>query len=83
MMSPKLIALLVAPFFLSGAMLPQESGHEPCQDRQAEGNKAVVVRAFRALDQGDLATPNDVFDPKGPIHSTRGTTTLQGGPSPV
>lgn len=51
-----------------------------CQDRQAHGNKAVVARAFRALDQGDLATLNDVFDPKAPIHSSHGTTTLQGGP---
>ncbi len=79
-MTRNLIALAVASLLLPCATLSQESRREPCQNRQAEANKAVVARAFQALDQGDLAILNDVFDPKGPIHSTRGTTTLQGGP---
>jgi len=47
---------------------------------QADANRAVVRRAFAALDKGDVTELNAVFDPKGPIHSTHGTTTLQGGP---
>ena len=47
---------------------------------QTEANKAVVRRAFQALEQGDLKTLNDIFDPKGPVHSPKGNTILQGGP---
>jgi predicted SnoaL-like aldol condensation-catalyzing enzyme len=47
---------------------------------QGEANKAVVRRAFQALESGDLKTLNEVFDPKGPIHTPRGKTILQGGP---
>jgi predicted ester cyclase len=47
---------------------------------QGETNKAVVRRAFQALESGDLKTLNEVFDPKGPIHTSRGKTIMQGGP---
>ena len=47
---------------------------------QAEANKAVVRRAFQALEQGDVKTLNEVYDPKGAVHSPRGKTTVQGGP---
>jgi predicted ester cyclase len=47
---------------------------------QANANKAVVRHAFQALEQGDLKTLNEVFDPKGPIHTPRGNVILQGGP---
>jgi predicted ester cyclase len=40
---------------------------------QANANKAVVRHAFQALEQGDLKTLNEVFDPKGNV-------ILQGGP---
>jgi len=60
------------------AMLPVQ-GQEPAT-KQAEINKAVVHRAFQALEQGDLKTLNEVFDPKGPIHTPRGKVFLQGGP---
>lgn len=54
-------------------------GQEPAT-KQAEANKAVVRRAFQALEQGDLRTLNEIYDPKGPMHPTRGGTILQGGP---
>jgi ketosteroid isomerase-like protein len=47
---------------------------------QSELNKAIVHRAFQALESGDLKTLNEVFDPKGPIHTPRGKTIMQGGP---
>jgi len=52
----------------------------PAEANQAEINKNVVRRAFRALEQGDLTTLNEVYDPKGPIHTPQGKTVLQGGP---
>lgn len=62
--------LLVAPIAAASGSAPD----------QAEVNKAVVRRAFQALEQGDLKTLNEVFDPKGPIHTPKGKTILQGGP---
>jgi hypothetical protein len=47
---------------------------------QVEIDKAVVRRAFAALETGDLKTLNELFDPKGPIHTPRGKVILQGGP---
>lgn len=47
---------------------------------QSSANEIVVRRAFKALEQGDVATLNRVFDPKGLIHSTSGKTFVQGGP---
>jgi predicted SnoaL-like aldol condensation-catalyzing enzyme len=47
---------------------------------QADANKAVVRRAFQALEQGDVKTLNEVYDPRGLVHSPRGKTTVQGGP---
>ena len=46
----------------------------------AEANKAVVTRAFAALNEGDLKTLNELFDPAGPWHIPGGKTILQGGP---
>jgi predicted ester cyclase len=46
----------------------------------AESNKALVRRAFAAFNQGDVAAINQIFDPAGPIHNTRGGVSLQGGP---
>jgi len=40
----------------------------------------VVRRAFQALEQGDLKTLNEVYDPKRPVHMPRGKIILQGGP---
>lgn len=60
------------------ALLPA-LGQEPATKR-AETNKTVVRRAFQALEQGDLKTLNEVFDPKGPVHTPRGKIILQGGP---
>jgi ketosteroid isomerase-like protein len=54
------------------------SGSE-AEANQAEINKNVVRRAFRALEQGDLKTLNEVYDPKRPIHTPQGKTVLQGG----
>ncbi len=70
----------VASFFV-GMLLVMLSalGQEPAT-KEASANEAVVRRAFQALEQGDLKTLNEVFDPKGPIHSQRGKTILQGGP---
>jgi ketosteroid isomerase-like protein len=60
------------------AVLPARA--QDAATRQAEANKFVVRRAFAALESGDLNTLNDVFDPKGPIHTPKGKTILQGGP---
>jgi len=46
----------------------------------AEANKAVVTRAFAALNEGDLKTLNELFDPAGPWHLPNGKTAPQGGP---
>jgi hypothetical protein len=46
MMTRNLIALAVASLLLPYAPLSQGSRREPCQDRQAEANKAVVARAL-------------------------------------
>ncbi len=46
----------------------------------AEANKAVVKRAFAALNQGDLKTLNELFDPAGPWHHPHGKTMPQDGP---
>jgi ketosteroid isomerase-like protein len=46
----------------------------------ADANKAIVRRAFAALEQGDVATLNELFDPEGPWHTPSGTTIRQGGP---
>jgi ketosteroid isomerase-like protein len=71
------VALVVASMLL--AVLPAR-GQEGAT-KQAEANKAVVRRAFQALEQGDLKTLNEIFDPKGPVHTPRGKIILQGGPS--
>jgi predicted ester cyclase len=47
---------------------------------QAEINKNVVRRIFKALEQGDLKTLNEVYDPKEPIHTQQGKVVMQGGP---
>jgi ketosteroid isomerase-like protein len=60
------------------AALPAHAQKPP--GSQAEANKAVVRRAFQALEAGDLQTLNDVYDPKGPIHTPKGQTIVQGGP---
>ncbi len=59
-------------------VLPAQ-GHERAT-KQAEANKAVVRLAFQALEQGDLRTLNEIFDPKGPVHTPRGKIILQGSP---
>ncbi len=46
---------------------------------QVEQNKIVVRRLAEALEQGDLRTLNDLQDPKGLVHSSRGTRDI-GGP---
>jgi ketosteroid isomerase-like protein len=66
-----LIVLLVA-----AAALAQSAG----QQSTAEANKAVVHRAFAALNEGDLKTLNELFDPDGPWHLPNGKTMPQGGP---
>jgi ketosteroid isomerase-like protein len=50
------------------------------QGSDTEANKAVVRRAFTAMQQGDLPTLNAIFDPNGPWHIPNGTTIKQGGP---
>jgi len=61
------------------------TGYAPFGSAQAtreEANKAVVRRAFEALEKGDIATLNALFDPQGPWHTPKGTTIIQGGPFP-
>jgi hypothetical protein len=70
------IALAFASMLL--AMLPAQG--QEWASKQAEANKDVVRRAFQALERGELNTLNEIFDPKGPIHTHRGKTILQGGP---
>ncbi|MGA2539647.1 MAG: ester cyclase [Terracidiphilus sp.] len=61
---------------LTAAALAQSAGPEST----AEANKAVVTRAFAALNEGDLKTLNELFDPDGPWHLPSGKTIPQGGP---
>jgi ketosteroid isomerase-like protein len=55
-------------------------GQTAGQESTAEANKAVVKRAFAALNEGDLKTLNELFDPDGPWHLPNGKTMPQGGP---
>ena len=50
------------------------------QESTVASNKAVVKRAFVALNEGDLKTLNELFDPDGPWHLPNGKTMPQGGP---
>jgi len=50
------------------------------QESTIEENKSVVKRAFAALNEGDLKTLNELFDPDGPWHLPNGKTMPQGGP---
>jgi hypothetical protein len=70
---------IALPFAVTLLALLPVQGQEPAT-KQAEANKAVVRAAFQAMEQGDLKTLNEVFDPQGPIHTPRGKTVLQGGP---
>jgi Tfp pilus assembly protein PilF len=49
---------------ITAAAVGQTAG----QESTAEANKAVVKRAFAALNEGDLKTLNELFDPDGPWH---------------
>jgi predicted ester cyclase len=62
--------------FFTAAAVAQSAGREPT----AEANKAVVKRAFAALNEGDLKTLNELFDPDGRWHLPNGKTMSQGGP---
>jgi|SRR5580692_6053061 hypothetical protein len=44
------------------------------QGSTIEANQAVVKRAFAALNDGDLKTLNELFDPDGPGHLPNGKT---------
>ena len=44
------------------------------QESTVASNKAVVKRAFVALNEGDLKTLNELFDPDGPWHLPNGKT---------
>lgn len=70
------IAFLLASILL--AMLPAQGQDQAT--KQADANKAVVRRAFQALEQGDVKTLNEIYDPKGLVHSPRGKIGVQGGP---
>jgi ketosteroid isomerase-like protein len=50
------------------------------QAASTEANKAIVRRAFAAMEQGDLATLNEIFDPDGPWHTPSGKERTNGGP---
>jgi hypothetical protein len=50
------------------------------QESTVAANKAVVQRAFAALNEGDLKTLNELFDPDGAWHLPNGKTMPQGGP---
>jgi len=45
-----------------------------------EQNKALVRRLFEAIRTGDLATSNELNDPKAIVHTPSGTTHEAGGP---
>jgi ketosteroid isomerase-like protein len=74
-----LVVFSAAVLLVLFAPVAVASGPETATN-QTEANKAVVRRAFQALEQGDLKTLNEIFDPKGPIHTPKGKTILQGGP---
>jgi predicted ester cyclase len=62
------------------AVTPMAASHAFAATDPLEANKAVVRAALHALEQGDLPAINQVYDPKGPIHTSKGVV-LQGGPS--
>ncbi len=45
---------------------------------QLEANKALARRALSAIEQGDLHALNEIYEPKGLIHASRGTQTEHG-----
>ena len=69
---------ILLSFFLLGFLFATSSAR--ADDASAEANKAVVRHAFAALEQGDIATLNAIFDPDGPWHLPSGATIKQGGP---
>jgi ketosteroid isomerase-like protein len=68
--------LILATALLASVGVESLSAQVPAADT----NKAIVRRAFAALEQGDVAMLNELFDPEGPWHTPSGTTIRQGGP---
>lgn len=47
---------------------------------QLEANKALIRRVFKAFNDGDLATLNEISDSRRTIHTATGSTTRDGAP---
>jgi ketosteroid isomerase-like protein len=62
--------------FVAASAVAQSAGREST----VEHNKSVVKRVFTSLNDGDLKTLNELFDPDGPWHLPSGKTIQQGGP---
>jgi ketosteroid isomerase-like protein len=75
-----LLAFLSTVVLLVMCMPIANASGPEAETTQADINKNLVRRVFQALEQGDLKTLNDLYDPKGPIHTPQGKTVLQGGP---
>jgi ketosteroid isomerase-like protein len=54
--------------------------HSAGLESTTEANKTIVKRAFAAMNEGDLNSLNELFDPDGAWHLPGGTTVPQGGP---
>jgi hypothetical protein len=74
------IGALSAVILLGACTQISAAGGSESKANQAEINKNVVRRIFKALEQGDLKTLNEVYDPNGPIHTPQGKLIMQGGP---
>jgi hypothetical protein len=54
--------------------------HSAGLESTTEANKTIVKRAFAAMNEGDLNSLNELFDPDGAWHLPGGKTVPQGGP---
>ncbi len=76
------LPLLLVPCLTLGQTMEKKEEAKPVgadSGSQVEQNKIVVRRLAEALQQGDLQTLNDIGDPKGLEHTSRGTREI-GGP---
>ena len=70
----RLIAILSLGFLIASCASVARA-----QGLQAEANKQVIRRAFRAFEEGDVAVLNELFDPKGPWHAPSGKPSSRAG----
>jgi len=76
-------ALFLVTLF-AGAVMPvsdvEAAGPAAPAAAQLEANKALIRRQFKAFNDGDLATLNEISDSRRTIHTATGSTSRDGSP---